>query len=115
MNGSLVKHSCGDCSFVLKKTMGYYMQRGNTTILPHFMLHAGIRKTYQKLVGESLVPIPACRYKAGDAGISGDAQCRRWERTSYLLTDDEDHTGLTVKNRGKRKMTDSTEHYACSI
>ncbi len=59
------------------------------------MLHAGIRETYQKLVGESLVPIPACRYKAGDAGVSGDALCRRWERTSYLLTDDEDHTGQT--------------------
>ena len=34
-------------------------------------------------------------YKAGDAGVSGDALCRRWERTSYLLTDDEDHTGQT--------------------
>ena len=55
------------------------------TVSPHFMLHAGIHKTYQKLVGESLVPVPACRYKAGDAGVSGDALCRRWERTSYLL------------------------------
>ena len=67
----------------------------NRTVLPHFMLHAGICETYQKLVGESLVPIPACWYKAGDAGVSGDALCRRWECTSYLLTDDEDHTGQT--------------------
>ena len=43
------------------------------TVLPHFMLHAGICETYQKLVGESLVPISACRYKAGDAGVSGNA------------------------------------------
>ena len=49
------------------------------------MLHVGIRETYQKLVGENLVPIPACRYKTGDAGVSGDALCRGWERTSYLL------------------------------
>ena len=59
------------------------------------MLHAGILETYQKLVGESLVPIPASRNKAGDAGVREDALCRCWKRTSYLLTDEEDHTGLT--------------------